>query len=469
MTRHPIRAAKQELERYGVADELPLPPLDSTALARLVEEQLDAPATPDLLDWMTRHAGENPLFFTELLQWLVQQEFAQRKHDEWTLARVPESIDVPRSAESAIARRLERLEPDVYKIVEYASVAGNEFDSTTLSALLGMDQLELEEAMEPVVKAHRLARLVDTRELPSGDLASIYHFTHSLIQDVLHNNLQGKRRILLHRKMAETLEKLFEKDLDPVAHRLALHFDEGRIRQRAFEFAIRGSQRASHLYAHNEAIGLIRRAMRNATDDAQKLEALDRMGDASRIIGNFADALSALTEALDLAEARNEMARAISLKYRLVEVERDHGGTAPDRMRTQLESLAIDARALPALEELCIILWRLNELPGQGDEEALTRAGEALEAAQQVARQDLVARAAFNIGRTYAFGEQPRESLPHIHEAVRIYNELDDSIGLGRCHTALGITHGRLGEYAQALSEFGIALETIRKSRRSGE
>ena len=464
VTRHPIRAAKQELERYGVSDELPLPPLDGTALARLVEEQLEAPASPELLDWMTSHAGENPLFFGELLQWLVQQEFAQLKHGEWTLVRVPESIDVPRSAESAIARRLERLDPDVYKIVEYASVAGNEFDSTSLAALLGMDELELEEAMEPVVRAHRLARLVDTRELPSGDLASIYHFTHSLIQDVLHNNLQGKRRILLHRKMAETLEKLFERDLDAVANRLALHFDEGRITQRAFEFAIRGGDRASRLYAHREAIGLIRRALRNATDDTQKLEALDRMGDASRITGNFAEALSALTEALDIAEARTDMTRAISLKYRLVEVERDHGGTSPDRMRAQLEALAHDARTLPAPEELCIILWRLNELPGQRDDEALARAGEALETAQHVARPALVARAAFNLGRTYAFGEAPRESWPHIHEAVRIYNELDDSIGLGRCHTALGITHGRLGEYARALEEFGVALQQFEKA-----
>jgi tetratricopeptide (TPR) repeat protein len=464
VTRHPIRAAKLELERYGVSEELPLPPLDERALAALVEEQLDAPGTPELLQWLTRHAGENPLFFSELLRWLVEQGFARLQHGEWALVRMPESIEVPRSAESAIERRLSRLDPEVYKVIEYASVAGNEFDSMSLALLLGMDELALEEAMEPVVSSHRLARLVDTRELPNGDLASIYHFTHSLIQDVLHNNLQGKRRILLHRKMAETLQSMYAKDLDAVAHRLALHFDEGRIAERAYEFALRGGDRASRFYAHRDAIELIRRALRNASGDQQKLEALDRLGDASRIVGNFADAVSALEEALGLAEVHQEQIRAISLKYRLVEIERDHGGTALDALRDQLDTLANEARALPAPEQLCIILWRLNELPGQKDDEALARAREALATAQQTAKPVLVARAEFNLGRTFAFGEEPGAAVPYIQQAVRIYNELNDKIGLGGCHTALGIAHGRLGAYAAAREEFGEALKHFEKA-----
>ena len=464
VTRHPIRQAKLELERYGVAEELPLPPLDQSALAALIEEQLQAPGTPELLEWLTRNAGENPLFFSELLRWLVEQEYARLQHDEWALVRVPESIEVPRTAESAIERRLSRLDPEVYKVVEYASVAGNEFDSTSLATLLGMDELALEEAMEPVVSGHRLARLVDTRDLPNGDLASIYQFSHSLIQDVLHNNLQGKRRILLHRKMAETLEHLYETDLDSIANRLAVHFDEGRISARAFEFALRGAGRASRMYAHRDAVDLIRRALRNAGDDGQKLEALDRLGDACRMIGNFPDALAAMTEALDLAELKDDKPRALSLKYRLVEVERDHGGTNVARLSEQLAVLANEARALPAPEQLCVILWRINDLPGQADEDALRLAMEALETAHAVARPALVARAAFNLGRTHAFGKDPAAAVSHIQQAVQIYQELSDSIGLGTCHTALGIAHGRLGAFAAAQEDFGVALKHFEKA-----
>lgn len=464
VTRHPIRQAELELERYGVAEQLPLPPLDAGALAALIEEQLQAPGTPELLDWLTRNAGENPLFFTELLRWLVEQEYARLQHGEWALARVPESIEVPRTAESAIERRLSRLDPEVYKVIEYASVAGNEFDSTSLATLLGMDELALEEAMEPVVSVHRLARLIDTRELPNGDLASIYHFSHSLIQDVLHNNLQGKRRILLHRKMAETLERLYERDLDSIANRLAVHFDEGRIPGRAFEFALRGADRATRVYAHRDAIDLIRRALRNASDDPQKLDALDRLGDASRMIGNFPEALAALSEALDLAEAGPDNRRALSLKYRLVEVERDHGGTSVDKLREQLAQLADEARELPALEQLCIILWRLNDLPGRTYEDALTFATEALQIAQRVSTPALIARAANNLGRVYVFGDEPAGAVPHIQQAVQLYNELNDSIGLGLCHTGLGIVHGRLGAYANAIEEFGAALKHFEKA-----
>jgi tetratricopeptide (TPR) repeat protein len=464
VTRHLIREARLELERYGVAEELPLPPLDPRALASLVEEQLEAPATPEMLDWLTRHAGENPLFFTELMRWLVDQGHAVLQREEWALVRVPELIEVPRSAESAIERRLSRLEPDVYKILEYASVAGTEFDSTSLAQLLAMDELALEEAMEPVVKQHRLARLVETRDLPSGDIASIYQFSHSLVQDVLHNNLLGKRRILLHRKMAEALEKLYAKDLDQVASRLAFHYDEGRMPERVYEFALRGAERASRMYAHRDAIGLIRRALRNAQDDAQKLEAFDRLGDASRVVGNYPEALASLTEALGLSEPRQDLPRTLSLKRRLVEIEREHGGTALDRVRSSLEALAGEARAAGADEELCHILWRLNELPAQQEEEALARAHEAVDTARRLNNAEMIARAEFNIGRTLAFGHDPASAVPHIQESLRLYQQLDDRGRLGRCHTALGVANNRLGDFVRGAAEFRSAILHFEKA-----
>jgi tetratricopeptide (TPR) repeat protein len=64
----------------------------------------------------------------------------------------------------------------------------------------------------------------------------------------------------------------------------------------------------------------------------------------------------------------------------------------------------------------------------------------------------------------YVFGDEPAGAVPHIQQAVQLYNELNDSIGLGLCHTGLGIVHGRLGAYANAIEEFGAALKHFEKA-----
>jgi predicted ATPase len=192
---HPMRDARQELERYRVAKELSLQPLDADSLAGLIAARVGAPPDAELLDWLKRRAGSNALFFEELVGWLISQSIVEVRSGAAVLTRRPEEVTIPRSAEATIEKRLERLDEETYRILQYASVEGNEFDSVTLSRLLDMDELELEEKLEPIERVHRLVRNTDTRDLPNGDLASVYDFSHSLVQDVLHNQILGKRRI----------------------------------------------------------------------------------------------------------------------------------------------------------------------------------------------------------------------------------------------------------------------------------
>jgi tetratricopeptide (TPR) repeat protein len=383
-------------------------------------------------------------------------------HDEYRLARVPDAIEIPRSAEATIERRLSRLDPEVYKLIEYATVEGNEFGSTTLALLLGMDELQLEEALEPVAKLHRLIRMVDTRELPSGDLSSIYQFSHSLIQDVLHRNLQGKRRILLHRKMAEILEQLYAKNIAAVAHKLAIHFDEGRLPAKAYDFSLMGAESARRMYAHRDAIELIRRALRNAQDDAQKLRALELLGETSHFIGQYPDALASYTEALDLVQANGGGLHEITLRRRLVTLERDHGGSPLDVVQTQLDELAGRARALGANDELCEILWLLNSLPGaQGSTAAVERARDALALCEQAGDAAHVARAHSGVARALAFGTDAAEAVPHLESALRLFEQVGDRFQIGNCHNLLGVLRMMRGDYRAATTELAAAAQAF--------
>lgn len=456
VSKHPIREAKLELERYGVAEEVALSALDSRALGEIIAGHLDGPATPELRIWLERRAGSNPLFFSELLKWLVDNGYVRERHGEWGLARRPDEVQIPRSAESAIEKRLSRLDPDVYRILEYASVEGNEFHSTVLARLLDMDELELEETLDPLTRLHRLIRLEGTQDLPNGDLASVYEFSHSLFQDVLHNGLQGKRRILLHRKTAQILEEIHALDLEPVAHKLALHFDEGRQPERAYEFAVRASQRASRFYAHWDAIELLQRALGNSQNEDQRLDVLERLGDENRFIGRYSEALVDFAQALR-GEVNGEVsARTVRIRRKVLVVERDFGNRSPEELRRRLEALAEDARQLDNRVELCEVLWGFSKLPGVGP----GKPREALSIAEELGDPTLVAKAHYRLGTALLFDE-PGEATPHFREALDFYTEREDVDNIGLCYNCLAIAHLLHGRYPEAVEEFQRAAEAF--------
>ncbi|UCC72149.1 MAG: AAA family ATPase [Gemmatimonadota bacterium] len=453
VSQHPIKQAKLELERYGVGEELALEPLDTVSLAELVRGELGGPATPELMHLLERRAGTNPLFFSELLSWMVEQGVARERHGEWGLAESAEEVEVPRSVESVIEKRLIRLDEDLYRALEYASVEGDEFDSTLLAGSLGMDELELEELIDAAVRSHRLVRFSGTRDLPTGDQTSVYEFSHTLIQDVLHRNIHGKRRILLHRKIAELLEEIYEADTESVAHKLALHYDEGRIPERACQYAMQAAERASRVYAHWDAIALLERALRNTQTDECRIEVLERLGEENERVGRYTQALQQFNQALDAVGSEAEQIRAVRLRRKRVQVERLHGSRSADELLGELESLAERARALGERAELCEILWCHSVLPGS----AVDAEREALEIAAGTGEPGLVARAHYLLAQSLAVGGNPVEAISHARGALDSYAEYGGDIELARCHNTLGIAHVLLGDYQQAVEHFDAA------------
>lgn len=455
VSKHPIKQAKLELERYGVAEELALDALDSLSLSQFVAQELGAPPTPDLLHLLEQRAGRNPLFFGELLKWLAEQGLTNERDGEWDLSASFEDIEIPRSVESVIEKRLSRLDPDTYRVLEYASVEGDEFDSTVLAQLLDVDELELEEQLEPIVRTHKLIRLAETRDLPSGEPTSVYEFNHTLTQDVLHRNLQGKRRILLHRKIADILEKTYAPDTQNISHKLAFHFDQGRVTERAWEYALKAAARASRVYAHWDAIDVLKVALRNSQSAAEQRESLERLGDEHRMAGHYPEALRNLNQALDTAIAEATPVPALVLRRKIAAIERDCGSRTPEELRQRLEVLAEEARRMQERAELCQILWIRNGIPGSGPEYAT----EALAIAELLDDADLVARAHFELSATLMEGENPAAAVPHVREALRHGEQVGDKFRMGRCLNCLGIINILVGEYHEATSAFAAAAE----------
>jgi tetratricopeptide (TPR) repeat protein len=452
---HPMRQARQELERYRVAEELVLEPLGSAALRDLVLLREGLPPSRQLLDWLERRAGTNALFFEELLGWLVARGLAAEVRGELHLARVPEEIEIPRTAESTIEKRLDRLDDHTRRVLEYASVQGNEFDSVGLARLLDMDELDLEETLEPIARLHRLIALRETRDLPDGDFASVYSFSHSLVQDVLHGSLQGKRRILLHRKMALILEEQYGADAAVVAGRLAVHFEEGRQGGKASDYALLAAGRASSLYAHWDALEHLQRALRNAESDEQRAEAFRHLGEEYLSMGRYAEALEAFDQAL--VRVAGDPQRALQVRHQRILAERNQGVRPVEEILQEMKALRAEAHALGAGAQECRILWHLIDLPGTTESADVALAREALTLAQEVGDPWLRARGHEMYGVSLAFAGRPAEGAPELQRALELYHEVDDRGQEASCRNHLALAHVFMRQTEAAAAEFEAA------------
>jgi tetratricopeptide (TPR) repeat protein len=462
--RHPMRDARQELERYRVAEELVLAPLAHNALADLILLHAGAAPSAQLLDWLVRRAGTNALFFEELLGWLVSQGFTRDNLGELQLVRVPQEIEIPRSAESTIEKRLDRLDEETRRLLEYASVQGNEFDSVSLAQLLEKDELELEESLEPIARTHRLIQLIDTQDLPNGDIASVYRFSHSLVQDVLHNGLQGKRRILLHRKMAQILELIYAGDAAFVAPRLAVHFEEGRQREKAYEYALLAAERASRLYAHWDALEQIQRALRNAGESAQKSVAYERLAEEYVSIGNLGDGAQALADALQHLDGAADVGASLRMRRKRVVIETTQGTRPLPQMLSAMAALRTEAQQAQQTGEECQIIWQMIDLPGTAEQLDVTLAREALRLTEQSDDQWLIARGHHVLGAALMFVD-PTHALADLRRAVDLYRALGDRSREASSTSYLALAYVFLGEFRDAVRELECAVATFEEIR----
>jgi len=150
------------------------------------------------------------LFATGAIQILAERGDIVRDNSAWRLKQplVQIELDAPVSMRSVIEKKVSLLSDSQRQALVYASIEGEEFTSTVLAALLQADDLELEDRLHTIEAVHRLIRVKGEEDLPDGSAATRYRFAHALYQYYLYDQILSKRRVLLHLRAGQTLERI---------------------------------------------------------------------------------------------------------------------------------------------------------------------------------------------------------------------------------------------------------------------
>jgi predicted ATPase len=96
--------------------------------AELVRAILEGGETaPELTSLILNRAAGNPLFMEELTHSLLENGSIQKMGNQFTLSQKASDLKVPDTIQGIIAARMDRLEENLKRIMQVASVIGREF------------------------------------------------------------------------------------------------------------------------------------------------------------------------------------------------------------------------------------------------------------------------------------------------------------------------------------------------------
>jgi tetratricopeptide (TPR) repeat protein len=454
LEKHPVLEVIRELEREDLAKRVQLGDMGADVLGALLAVEFGGDVSEPLQRWMLETAGGNPLFVSELARLMKQTGAAVEENGEWHLTTAAESIEIPRTAEAVIETRIQHLDPEEIRLLQYASVEGKEFNSTVVSQLLEQDELDVLDALEKLERRYQLVQTVGEVELPDGEVATSYQFRHALVQTVLYRQVVGKRRILLHRKAGETIESLFQHSLYDVAGKLARHFHQGRVRESAHRYARQAADRARLVYAHWEAEELFRMALQNSPDDADRADLEERLGDVYDAVAYYQKGITVYQNSLEKRAGDERV--SLRLRRKILLLERAGGLTPAPVLLQRVRELIAEAVEYP--EERCLLLLETSLLPNAVNiAEAVEQ---ALEIAEVTGDNSLILQALERLAYVLIFfSDRVEDALPYLDRAKQVIAELGDPLRREKCHAMTAILHSRLGRYEAAISEFRAVLE----------
>ncbi len=230
------------LQELPYCTNIQLNPCAEAGTQLIIEEQLHAPAAPELVSYIHHHTQGNPLFCVELLSYLRETRHVHMFDGTWNFAQ--ESHDLPTTVEQVIIKRLAHVPSAAHTLAEYASVIGSCAEAMLLQQILPS-------LSDTSILHQHLRVLVDYDILlPFEPHQTLFYFRHETIRQAIYAKIPHEQRRAMHLAVAEALTHLRSEDVETMAE----HFVQAEQPQRALSYLERAADRAMRESANHTAL-----------------------------------------------------------------------------------------------------------------------------------------------------------------------------------------------------------------------
>jgi tetratricopeptide (TPR) repeat protein len=298
---HPLSEMLADFRREEAATRVGLSGLSSEQVKQFIDAWTGHEALPRLTQLVFRNTEGNPFFIGEVLRHL--SETGTLEQLELPRRRPVDELGLPEGVKEVVGRRLARLSESCNRVLTLAAVIGREFSFSVLQALADSPEDVLLDLMDQTLEAKIVQ---DAPGVPGR-----YTFTHALIRETLYGKLTAARRARLHQRVAQVLERLATSSLESLAD-IAYHYGQaasiGDV-DKTVDYAIRAGEQAAAALALEEAARFYEIALKaldfvpdDSTRKARRAELHARRGHAFADVGQWAPARTEFEAALDLLD-----------------------------------------------------------------------------------------------------------------------------------------------------------------------
>lgn len=439
---HPLKTTMQYMSREDLYREIRLDRLDFKTVTDFIQNTLGRiQLEQDFMKKVYDESEGNPFFLLEILRLFVDEGHLKREGDTWVTHTSIEDVHIPSKVYDVITRRLNRLNSEQRDLLECACVVGEEFESTVVGKVTGMNRMKLLKDFNNIENEHNLIHYEKKK----------YMFDHSKIKEVLYEGINKELREEYHRMIAESYEELY--DVEEVVENIADHYFKAGD-ERAFTYLLDAADKAKESYANEEAVDFYTKAL-SVTEEEEELKRIHTgLGYVYLIIGRYDESLDNYRSALEIAEAPREMGELHEWIAKVLEEQGKYG-----------ESLKYAEEGLSIVQEDCIERCRLLKSKGwallrqsQYDESIEVFKMEK-ELAEKLGDPKLKAQALHDVGSVYLRkGDYDRGEV-NLREAIESREQLGDLIGLGVSLNNIGVVYHEKGEFDKSLEFYEKSLQ----------
>jgi len=250
--------------------------LSTETSAELVQAILEeGEVVPELRELILNRAAGNPLFMEEFTHTLVENGSIQKKDHQYVLSIKASDIQVPDTIQGIIAARMDRLEDNLKRTMQVASVIGRDFAFRILQTITGMR----EELKSYLINLQGLEFIYEKSLFPELE----YIFKHALTQEVAYNSLLLKRRKEIHEKIGKAIEELYADRLEEFYEILAHHYLKSANSEKAYQYLKLSGDKATRNYSNWEAFRFYREAI-NVLNKLPETEENNKLGIELRLL-----------------------------------------------------------------------------------------------------------------------------------------------------------------------------------------
>lgn len=464
---HPLYHLLADLRRASTALHLQLTRFSHVEVQELMKAVIPdhAPALPQKLFSETEGL---PYFVVEYLNALQEQNLPGGLKASW---------DLPRTVRDLLIGRLSQVGEQERQVLQTAAAIGHAFAYELLLFASGRSADEIVSSLDLLVERGLLV-----------ENAAHYDFSHAKMRQLAYEEMGLARRRLLHRRVAESLEKTARQPAPSMtlAAEIAHHYRQAGLDEPAVEYFVKAGDQAKALFAHQEGLYYYQSALALGFAPAWKLH--DGCGDMYLRLGDYPSALSSYETAASLAAdpqlgrlehkigqvyirqgSWDQASAQLGLAQERVEEDEDLARILIDwsfvafnlKQREKAQILASKGRQLAGSPLVRTQIENISGLLARHEgafEQALSHFQEAYHLAQTHQLRDSEIAALNNLALTEAATGSTNQAMKHFLTALDLCKSHSDRHREAALHNNLADLFHKIGDEEKAMAELKTAV-----------